>query len=240
VDQFSDKESARQAIWDHLQEARLAAFPFPPHGRIPNFVGAADAARRLFEHEPFASARRLKVNPDAPQRYVRLLALQRGVTVYMPTPRLRAGFMCLDPAKIAPEHYRRAVSLSGCSEFAQDVALDELPHLDAIVTGSVAVTRAGTRCGKGEGYGDLEYAILRELGHPAIPVATTVHDSQVVAGFPSASTDLALSLIVTPTRSILVVDPPAPPAGIDWAQLSPERIREMPPLLAMWERAQQS
>jgi hypothetical protein len=51
--------------------------------------------------------------------------------------------------------------------------------LDAIVCGSVAVTRDGRRCGKGEGYSDLEFAIRRELGHPAVPVATTVHDLQI-------------------------------------------------------------
>jgi hypothetical protein len=39
--------------------------------------------------------------------------------------------------------------------------------LDAIICGSVAVTRDGRRCGKGEGYSDLEFAILRELGHPS-------------------------------------------------------------------------
>jgi len=48
----------------------------------------------------------------------------------------------------------------------------DMPGLDAIVCGSVAVTRDGRRCGKGEGYSDLEFAILRELGHPPVPVAT--------------------------------------------------------------------
>jgi hypothetical protein len=43
----------------------------------------------------------------------------------------------------------------------------------------------GRRCGKGEGYSDLEFAILRELGHPPVPVATTVHDLQVVDSCPA-------------------------------------------------------
>ena len=38
-----------------------------------------------------------------------------------------------------------------------------MPCLDAIVCGSVAVTRDGRRCGKGEGYSDLEFAILRAI-----------------------------------------------------------------------------
>ena len=70
-----------------------------------------------------------------------------------------------------------------------------MPGLDAIVCGSVAVTRDGRRCGKGEGYSDLEFAILRELGHPPVPVATTVHDLQVVASVPRDPTDQPLSVI---------------------------------------------
>ena len=57
----------------------------------------------------------------------------------------------------------------------QAVALADMPRLDAIVCGSVAVTREGRRCGKGEGYSDPEFAILRELGHPPVPIATTMH-----------------------------------------------------------------
>jgi 5-formyltetrahydrofolate cyclo-ligase len=70
-----------------------------------------------------------------------------------------------------------------------DLALTDMPRPDAIVCGSVAVTRDGRRCGKGEGYSDLEFAILRELGHPPVPVATTVHDLQVVDAVPRDPTD---------------------------------------------------
>src|SRR5436309_12095847 len=94
---FKDKAAARQAVWDRLQKERLARFPFPPHGRIPNFKGANEAAARLFELEPWKSAKRLKINPDAPQRFVREEALRRGITVFVPTPRLRGGFLKLDP-----------------------------------------------------------------------------------------------------------------------------------------------
>ena len=164
---FADKAEARRAVWDRLQAERLARFPFPPHGRIPNFAGAKEAAERLFEVEPWRSARRIKVNPDAPQRPVRAAALRRGITVFVPTPRLRAGFKKLDPARIPHDQIRAAASLSRGARFAEDVPLEALPAMDAIVCGSVAVTRDGRRCGKGEGYSDLEYAILRELGHPA-------------------------------------------------------------------------
>ena len=44
---FSDKAAARQAVWDRLKAERLAAFPFPPHGRIPNFKGARGGGTAL-------------------------------------------------------------------------------------------------------------------------------------------------------------------------------------------------
>ena len=63
---YDDKQSPGQAIWDRLQDERLARFPFPPHGRIPNFAGAAEASRRLFDVAPWRDAGRIKVNPDSP------------------------------------------------------------------------------------------------------------------------------------------------------------------------------
>jgi 5-formyltetrahydrofolate cyclo-ligase len=134
-----------------------------------------------------------------------------------------------------------ALALTGCSQlvapgsqapggnrWSEEVALAEMPELDAIVCGSVAVTRDGRRCGKGEGYSDLEFAILRELGHPPVPVATTVHDLQVVASVPRDPTDQPLSVIATPTHAIRIKRPSAAPTGIDWTRLTAEDLEEMP------------
>jgi 5-formyltetrahydrofolate cyclo-ligase len=227
---FDDKQEARQAVWDRLQVDKLARFPFPPHGRIPNFKGADQAALRLLDVEPFRSAKRIKVNPDAPQRHVRIEALRRGITVFVPTPRLRAGFRKLDPERIPDDRIEAAASLSRGDRFAEEVALEGLPPLDAIVAGSVAVTRDGRRCGKGEGYSDLEYAILRELGHAPVPVATTVHPVQIVDHLPSEPNDLPLALIVTPDEVIEVANPPPAPSGIDWRRLHADDLQAMPVL----------
>jgi 5-formyltetrahydrofolate cyclo-ligase len=227
---FPDKQSARQTVWDQLQHDKLARFPFPPHGRIPNFEGAREAATRLFELSPWKEARRIKVNPDAPQRYVRAEALRRGITLYVPTPRLRGGFKRLDPATIPPENILQAASLTKGSQWAEDVPVQQLPQMDAIVCGSVAVTPDGRRCGKGEGYSDLEYAILRELGHRPVPVATTVHSIQVVDDLPWDPNDLPLSVIVTPEQAIRVKNPPPAPHGIAWERLTDEDFQAMPVL----------
>ncbi len=227
---YSSKDEARASVWDRLQADRLARFPFPPHGRIPNFAGAERAARRLFELSPWKHAKRLKINPDAPQRPVREEALRRGIQVYVPTPRLRGGFRLFDPAVIPPDKLREAAGLTTGKRWAKAVPLEQLPRMDAIVCGSVAVTRGGRRCGKGEGYSDLEYAILRELGHPAVPVATTVNDVQILAQFPRDPIDLPLSVIVTPEQTYRVGRPPAAPCGIDWTKLTEEDLDSMPVL----------
>jgi len=217
-------------VWDVLVANKLARFPFPPHGRIPNFAGAREAAERLLAHPIFQRAKNIKVNPDAPQRYVRELALKKGLTIFVPTPRLRGGFRCFDPKTIPKDKLREAASLSKGQHWGKVVPLKQLPKLDAIVTGSVAVTPSGHRCGKGEGYSDLEYAILQELGQKPIPVATTVHEVQVLKDFPHEATDLPLSLIVTPDRTIPVSLPSQPPRGIDWNKLSPQALLDMPVL----------
>lgn len=227
-DHFRTKADARQAVWDALAEAKAARFPFPPHGRIPNFAGAREAAQRLLAQPVFEGVSRIKVNPDAPQRPVRAEALRRGITVFVPTPRLRGGFKRLDPQRIPANKVEQAASISKGERWAEAVAVDDLPAVDLIVTGSVVVTRDGRRCGKGHGYGDLEYAIFRELGHPPVPVVTTVHPLQIAGSFPSDPHDLPVSLIVTPEEAIVVESPPPAPDGVDWDALSAEDLEEMP------------
>jgi 5-formyltetrahydrofolate cyclo-ligase len=48
------------------------------HGRIPNFVGAEEAAQRLIATDLFRRAQVVKVNPDAPQKPVREAVFEEG------------------------------------------------------------------------------------------------------------------------------------------------------------------
>lgn len=234
---FDSKEAAREYVWRILQDEDAAAFPFPPTDRIPNFRGAAEAARRLLEHSCFHGVRRIKCNPDAPQRPVREAALRAGIQVVIPTPRLKGGFRLLDPDNIPDDEIGDAATLDGADEWGSEISLNELPEVDLIVTGSVAVTGSGKRCGKGDGYSDLEYAILRELGHSPVDVVTTVHPLQIVDDFPADAHDLPLRLVVTPEEVIEVTDPPEAPDGIDWDALSEEDLNAMPVLKALTGRS---
>ena len=74
-------------MWDRLQAERLARFPFRRTGAFPISPAQRKRPSGCSKVEPWRSARRIKVNPDAPQRPVREAALRRGITVFVPTPR---------------------------------------------------------------------------------------------------------------------------------------------------------
>lgn len=231
-----DKQAIRERVWDALEAEGVAAFPFPPHGRIPNFSGASEAADRLAGLPEFEQAEAIKANPDSPQRPVRKLALEAGKTVYMAVPRLRDEkcFIELDPDRI--DDYHRASTISGSSELGVQVGPEAVESIDLIVSGSVAVTDDGARIGKGEGYSDLEYAILRGLGlvDEATPVVTTVHELQIVDDEVAVEAhDVPMDAIVTPERVVRPSVEAPKPSGIDWSALSEDRIEEMPVLRAL-------
>jgi 5-formyltetrahydrofolate cyclo-ligase len=240
-----DKQAVRDAVWDAFEERGEARFPFPPHDRIPNFAGADDARDRLTDTDAWDSAATLKCNPDAPQLPVRRAALRAGKTVYVAQPRLRDPdpFLRLEPAEIGPEEIDDATTVSGISEYGVPTAPEDVSHVDLIVAGSVGVTTDGARIGKGEGYSDLEWGVLSELGaaDDATAVATTVHELSVLDGPESPIADAAelpapdahdvpLDLVVTPERTIETETPYARPEGIDWDALDDERLDAIPVL----------
>jgi len=227
-----DKQALRERVWDDLEESGEARFPFPPHGRIPNFAGASEAADRLTATAEWQAAETVKTNPDAPQLPVRRAALRAGKTVYVAVPRLRDEdpFRRLDPDAI--DDVDAATTVSGIDEYGDPVGPGAMERIDLIVSGSVAVNETGARVGKGEGYSDLEFAVLRgfDLVDDGTTTATTVHERQVVNDVPSpAAHDVPMDLVVTPAR-VVRTDAGAKPSGIAWDELDDERIDEMPVL----------
>jgi len=226
------KDDLRERIWEFLETEGIARFPFPPHGRIPNYANAREAADRLAETKLWKQAETLKCNPDAPQLPVRRRALRDGKTIYMAVPRLRdeQPFLRLDPGEI--EDIDAATTVSGCSKHGVGVDPESMPEIDLIVAGSVAVDRAGGRVGKGEGYSDLEFAVLRGFDRvdESTTVATTVHDCQIVEEIETDRHDVPLDLIVTPTQEIETEATVSRPDGLYWDDLDTETITEIPVL----------
>jgi 5-formyltetrahydrofolate cyclo-ligase len=237
------REEIRRKVWTLLRERGIARPPFPIEGRIPNFVGSEKAASRLASLEEWRRAQTLKVNPDSPQRPVRLLALRQGKILIMPTPRIRKGFLLLDPRSVPEGKEREASTIRGA--FRYGTLLPNLKsiefmigHVDLIVEGSVAVDRQCNRLGKGEGYGDLEYAILYHLGKvdESTPIATTISDYQLVPSIPPKPNDLPLDIVVTPTRVLRCDNRSRRPRGLLPELLGRRKVEEIPILRELLNR----
>lgn len=222
-----DKQSVREWVWRELEAKGVAAFPKPIRGRIPNFVGSAEAAQKLHSLHAYRSAKTIFVNPDAAQLAVRELALRDGKLLVMATPRLREGFIILDPAEIKDPG--EAASIRGAFKHGRTANVRGM-KIDLIIEGSVAVDRKGGRVGKGGGFGDLEFAILREIGvaDGETPIATTVHPIQIIDKVPMFKHDVPIDFIVTPETIINTGQVKAKPTGIYWELLPSDALKQMP------------
>lgn len=226
------KQTLRERIWRLLEHRRVARFPFPAVGRIPNFQGAEQAAARAAALPEWRRARRIKCNPDAPQRALRLRALREGKTVFMAVPRLTQErcFLRLDPARLGTR-LAQAATIKGAARMGEAVAPDQLGHIDLIVVGSVAVNARGARVGKGGGYSDLEFALAREarVVNARTTVLTTVHRLQVLThDIPMTPHDVPVDVVVTPESVIRTRTALAKPKGIRWNELSVDQLDAMP------------
>ena len=213
-----DKDEIRKEIWKILENRGVARFPKPIHGRIPNFMGAEKAAERMINQKEFENAEVIKVNPDSPQMPVRRLALKLGKLLIMPTPRLKKGFMLLDPDKIPREALVKASTIRGAFKYGRICSLKELPQVDLVVVGSVAVSKDGVHIGKGGGYSEIEYGI---------------HDFQLIDSAPKEDHDLVIDFIFTPRRILRIRRKYPQPKGILWERLTDRQICEMPVLLEL-------
>ena len=211
------KDEVRQDVWRSMEREGVARFP-GAEGRIPNFAGAKGAAERLSRHPAWINAQTIKTNPDSPQTHARRLALSQGKTLVMAVPRLRDQhpFRLLDPR-----------------QYGTVIDLDQVPELDLVLTGSVAVNLKGARLGKGGGFSDLEYGLLSEAGRidRRTLVATTVHAMQILReNLLMTGHDIPVNLIAT-SRAVIEVDGAyRRPTGVLWDHLQPPQIHEIPVL----------
>lgn len=225
------KEEIRQKVCTRLQLAGVARFP-GVEACIPNFVGAERAAQMLCELPMWKRAKVIKINSDAPQLAIRRAALREGKIVYLAMPRLRSErcFVELDPERLGPRVVRVA-SIKGATQFGRFIPPHEMRPVDLIVCGSVAVTRQGARLGRGGGYCDLEYALLRTEGkiREYTPILTTVHPLQIVDDrLPMRGHDIPIDFLVTPDQVIAAPSLHPRPRGVIWEILQEEKILSIP------------
>jgi len=195
-----EKKSLRETIWRLLEEKHVARFPLPLKDRIPNFEGSEKAARLLTTLPEWKRARAIFANPDYAQKKVRELCLKQDKILIMATPKLKVGFLKIDPI-VAKGKEEEASTIAGA--FKYGVKLKELIKPDLLITGCVAVDRNGWRLGKGGGYGDREITMhLEKFGK--IQVATTIHEMQLVDEVPHNEFDTKVDYIVMPNKIIIV------------------------------------
>jgi len=231
------KDQIRRNIWRAMDREGVSRFP-GADGRIPNFAGAKAAAERLATHPDWLSAETVKANPDSPQTHARRTALAQGKTLVMAVPRLRDEhpFRLLDPKRLDEDAMREAATIKGALRHGRVIDLEEVPELDFILTGSVAVNLKGARVGKGGGFSDLEFALLAEAGKVdrATIVATTIHPIQIVReNLPVTLHDIPVDVVATPRAVIDVERAYDRPRGILWDHLQPPQIHEVP-VLERW------
>lgn len=232
------KQQVRERVWDALTGAGAARFP-GARGRIPNFTGAERAAGRLAERPEWRAAAALKCNPDLPQLPVRALALAEGRRVFVAVPRLTEPlpFLLLDPddPAVGGARPRQVASIKGAGRVGRPTAVADLPHLDLVVCGSVAVNRDGVRVGKGGGFSDLELALAVQAGKvdDRTVVATTVHPVQLLdEDLAETDHDFRVDLVVTPDEVVECGARRRPP-GVLWDHLDAEKLAAVPAVAAL-------
>jgi len=219
------KRKIREEIWKKIEENNVALFP-GAWGRIPNFKGVESTVQTLRKLEIYRKAEVVSVNPDSPQRLIREALLKDGKQVIMGTPGLKQGFIVLGNL-VGRE--REASTLRGAMRYGRKIGW-KLPNIDLKIVGSVAVSKTGGRIGKGQGYFDIGFSILRELNFidEKTPVLTNVHPLQIVDCIPMDKNDVPVDYIIT-LQKVIRTDSKFPkPSSVSWNLITPDILRKYP------------
>jgi len=222
-------------------------YPHPVHGRIPNFRNNPDCSTNLAQLEEFQRARVIEICPSLAQEHLRLFSLAEGKVLLTPAPSIdNALFYKLDPKFLHVHDLSRAATKSGTAALGTIVNLTAVGniHVDIVVVASVVVNPiTGARLGKGKGYGDIEYAMMRQLGacDDTTLVVTTVHESQLLDDLPASvmtEHDLPVNVVITPQRIIYTQNKFLCPKAINWNDIDNETMLNLP-VLKEFKRLQQ-
>lgn len=216
---IEEKEQLRNKIWELLEQKKVAIFPLPVQGRIPNFLGSDKSANLVRTLPEWKKAKVIFANPDSAQKKIRELALKEGKILIMASPRLKHGFLQIDPQNVGGKE-EVASSIKGAFKYGETVedlakgGIEKLkippqtgmPKPDLIITGCVAVDQKGWRLGKGGGYGDIEVKRIKDQ-FGEIPILTTIHPLQMVDFVPHLNHDAKVDIIVTPGKIYRIESP---------------------------------
>ncbi|CAF1234552.1 unnamed protein product [Rotaria magnacalcarata] len=233
------KARARTLVWDIMEIKNEILYPHPVHGRIPNFRNNPNCSTNLAQLEEFQRARVIEICPSLAQEHLRLFSLYQGKVVLTPAPSIDDAICYkLDPTFLRNHDLARAATKSGAAALGTIINLTAIGnlHVDIFVVASVIVNPiSGARLGKGKGYGDIEYAMMHQLGacNDRTLVVTTVHESQLLNDLPASvmtEHDLPVNVIITPKRIIYTNNTFTRPHAINWNDIDTETMLNLPVL----------
>jgi 5-formyltetrahydrofolate cyclo-ligase len=188
-------------IWEKMENSQISKSN--SYGRIPDFYGSTQASELLRNSLEWIDSNIIFVSPDTAQQNVRKNAFYDGKDLIMATPKLLNGYILLD-SSYTYGNEEDASTIKGAFKYGRKIT--SIPYIDMVIEGSVAVDMDGGRLGKGGGYGDIEISYLKNsnLIGEKTPIATTVHEIQIIEKVPMESYDENLNMIVTPERILRV------------------------------------
>ncbi len=196
---MKSKEEIRNSVWKRMEEDGIADFPRPVFGRIPNFISSNKTCEKLRTLDEYKKAKVIFVAPDSPLRRAREIILEDGKTLIVALPHIK------DIVEIDERiNIKEATKISGFEKYGKPLK----SKIDLMIEGSVAVDLKGNRIGKGKGYGDKEFEILKNKNflNKNLKIITIVHEIQVFEDFSYLMNekDVRVDIIITNKRIIYV------------------------------------
>ncbi|WP_424949578.1 5-formyltetrahydrofolate cyclo-ligase [Deinococcus sp.] len=185
--------ATRTALWNDLLRERAAAYPLPPHGHHPNFVGAKQAAAALLAHPQLQAHACLIVGAERVLYPFRKGALAAGVVLYLPDQKRGGWYFRVD--NLAGADLKRSREVGEPSLRPQGAT--------AAVLACVAAGRDGGRLSKGFGWGS------RGLPEFGLPTYTLAHRRMLLETLPCPP-DSWVQLIGLPGEVIEVSETDSP------------------------------
>ncbi|MER3553762.1 MAG: 5-formyltetrahydrofolate cyclo-ligase [Meiothermus sp.] len=180
----------REFVWNALSQHRAAAYPTPPHGHHPNFVGASRAAERLMLTEVYLKAETLLAGPDQVLKPLREAAMKSGKRLILPHPDKTGQYVSLEG--LHPTQLKRVRDVA---RLGRPVTLAETA-IDLVLVGAVAVDEKLGWVGKGYGF---PYKGLRVTA----PWVSFAHTLMVFEELPCEA-ERRMDLIATPHQIMRV------------------------------------
>ena len=241
---MDEMEILRRKVWRELRAVARpdSRFHWDFTAFIPDYRGSEACTEAIANLAICRQAQTLFITPDNNLASLRARCLREGKTIIVPTYAIRRGFWLLHPGQVPQGQEDFAATLDGLERFGtaiepQHLAPDQAPQ--ALVTGASVLNLEGVRLSPNPSYFDLEWLILRTLGHvdSETPVIASVHDCQLV-DWPCQPHPLGCiaDIIVTPTRVLNTPRHFSKPASFQWDQLSWNVIEEIPILARLHSR----